>query len=173
MLGFLFGFNARLGRLHFFLSMVALVVAMTVVGLVMANHAIHTTPKATPLSDYLTTQPVTLAVIVYSLVSYTLQSMRIRDIGWDPVCVIPAWIALSIVDRVVASKIPAWSFGDHGTLVGALVNLALILALTFWPNGEFEASPPGRSDKPSSRSGELPAARLARQAGTGFGRRAF
>src|SRR5579863_10147718 len=101
--------------------------------------------------------------------------MRIRDIGWDPVCIIPAWIALSAVDHAVAFKIPAWSFGHqhHGTMVGVMVNLAFILALTFWPSGEFEASPPRKPDKLSPTSGELPAARLTRPAETGFGRLTF
>ena len=31
MLGFLFGFNARLGRLHFFLATIALAVVMTAI----------------------------------------------------------------------------------------------------------------------------------------------
>ena len=90
MLGFLFGFNARLGRLHFFLSMVALAVAMTAVGFAIADHVLHNTPKGIDTAAQLWTWPAIAAVIVYSWASFTLQSMRIRDIGWDPVCVIPA-----------------------------------------------------------------------------------
>ncbi|MGO8912502.1 MAG: hypothetical protein ACLQDM_24685 [Bradyrhizobium sp.] len=174
MLGFLFGFNARLGRLHFFLSTVALNIAMAVVGLVIANHAIHQSPKV-QLAEELTTWPVIVAVVVYSWASFMLQSMRVRDIGWDPVCVIPAWIAVTIVDHAVAVKFPAWALGHghHGTTVGAMVNLAFILMLTFWPSGEFAASPPRPPDGPSRGRSAVPAARLARSAGTGFGRRAF
>ena len=78
-----------------------------------------------------------------------LQSMRFRDIGWDPVCVIPGWIALVIMDQVIATKFPAVSLGhDHpGTIVGALTNLGLVLALTFWPSSRHEHWTP-RFDMP-------------------------
>jgi hypothetical protein len=114
--------------------------------------------------------------------TFTLQSMRIRDIGWDPVCVIPAWIAILIVDKLIAGKIPAWSLGpeQHGTIVGALINLALFLALLFWPGGDHEHPMPTlgdtrrKPDEPSHRpdTASAPAARIAR-AGARFGRRAF
>jgi uncharacterized membrane protein YhaH (DUF805 family) len=37
MLGFLFGFNARLGRLHFFLATIALAVAMAAICFLIAD----------------------------------------------------------------------------------------------------------------------------------------
>jgi hypothetical protein len=109
--------------------------------------------------------------------TFTLQGMRVRDIGWDPVCVIPGWFALLIIDKLVASKIPAWSFDhDHnGTMVGALVNFGLILALTFWPSGDYESPSStftetrGKPDAPSprSRGSSVSAERLARVTGEG------
>jgi hypothetical protein len=109
--------------------------------------------------------------------------MRIRDIGWDPVCVIPAWIAILIVDKLVAGKIPAWSLGleQHGTIVGALINLALFLTLLFWPGSDHEHPMPTFGDtrrKPDEPShprdtASAHATRIARAKGAGFGRRAF
>jgi len=66
----------------------------------------------------------------------------------DPVCVIPSWIAILIVDKLIAGKIPAWSLGpeQHGTIVGALINLALFLALLFWPGGDHEHPMPTLGD---------------------------
>jgi hypothetical protein len=95
--------------------------------------------------------------------------------------VIPAWIAIVIIDKLIAGKIPAWSLGqDHnGTVVGALVNLALLLALTFWPGGDNENPTFGHTaqqpDRTSSRSRASPvtADRIARASGSNFGRRAF
>jgi hypothetical protein len=80
-------------------------------------------------------------MVFFSVATFILQSMRIRDIGWDPVCVIPAWIALMIVDHVAAGRFPAWAIGQEhqGTMLGGLVNLALLLALTFWPSAVTEA----------------------------------
>ena len=183
MLGFLFGFNARLGRMHYFLSTIGLAVVMTAVCFVIAGYAIQSTPGGMPLSMGLMAWPTIAAVIVFSWMTFTLQSMRIRDIGWDPVCVIPAWIAILIVDKLVAGKIPSWSIGleQHGTIAGALINLALFLALLFWPGGNHEHPMPTygdtqrKPDEPSHRrdTASAPATRIARATGPGFGRRAF
>jgi hypothetical protein len=64
--------------------------------------------------------------------------------------------------------------------VGALVNLALLLALLFWPSGDYEAPTPTfgeRSRKPDAPSyrastGPVSADRLARATRSEFGRQA-
>jgi len=179
MLGFLFGLNARIGRLHFFLSSIVLAIVMTVLifGIVMS--AYH--GSRTPLSVGEIKWPLIVIFVMFGLITFTLQSMRIRDIGWDPVCVIPGWFAFIIVDKVVATKFPAWSLGaeHHGTMVGALINFGLMLALTFWPSGEFNEQPPTfgapsqRPDTPPRLgAGALTADRITRVANGGFGRRA-
>ena len=180
MLGFIFGFNARLGRLHYFLATIGLAVLMTVICFVIAGHAYRPGQPISPAD--LMGWPTLIAMVFFGVMTFTLQSMRIRDIGWDPVCVIPMWIAIVIVDKLVADKIPAWSLGQehHGTIVGALFNAALFLALTFWPSGDYEdptfdATPPRQSETVSRSSGaaSVAAVRLGRGAGQGFGRRAF
>ena len=182
MLGFLFGFNARLGRMHYFLSTIGLAVVMTAVCFAIAGHAVQSIPGMT-LSLGLMGWPTIVAAVVFSWMTFTLQSMRIRDIGWDPVCVIPAWIAILIIDKLVAGKIQTWSLGHdhHGTIVGALVNLALFLALLFWPGSDREGPMPTfgdtrrTPDEPSHQRGtaSAPTTRIARATGAGFGRRAF
>jgi hypothetical protein len=181
MLGFLFGFNARLGRLYFVLGIIALAVVSVAIDLALSPYTIQqlasgAKPPANPFA-----WPLIVPTVGFLLIKYTLKSMRIRDMGWDPVCVIPAWIALGIVDSVIASKVPAWSIGHghHGTIVGTIINFALLLAVTFWPSGGFEAPSPTsggsqRTPGPSQRSNasSLPAARMARATGAGFGRRA-
>jgi uncharacterized membrane protein YhaH (DUF805 family) len=180
MLGFLFGFNARLGRLQYFLSTIALAIGMTAICFAIASYVFHSGPRGTLQSESLMTWPTFVAIGFFGWMTFTLQCMRIRDIGWDPVCVIPAWIAILIVDKLVAGKIPAWSLGHehNGTVVGGLVNLALVLALTFWPSGEYERpfndayrTPDGQVPKPLVRS--VAAERLARATRTEFGGRAF
>ena len=181
MLGFLFGFNARLGRMHYFLATIALAIVMTAICYAIATYVIQFTPRDLLSPASLMTWPTITAAVFFVWMSFTLQSMRIRDIGWDPVCVIPAWIAIMIVDKVVAGKIPAWSVGEdhHGTIVGALVNLGLFLALLFWPGGGYEnptfGEMPGRPEKPSARTdtGSVAAARIARATGTQFGHRKY
>jgi uncharacterized membrane protein YhaH (DUF805 family) len=181
MLGFLFGFNARLGRLHYFFATIALAVVMTVICFVIAMYVFQSTPRSMLTPERLMTAwPTLVAVVFFMWMTFMLQSMRVRDIGWDPVCVIPAWIAILIVDKLVAGKIPAWSIGHNhnGTLVGGLVNLGLVLALMFWPSGDYDEpfnDAYRTPDKPAPKAGPTsPAAeRLARVSGADFGRRAF
>ena len=178
MLGFIFGLNARLGRLHYFLITIGVAVLMTGICFAIALSAYHTTPHGEPLSLDAIKWPAIVLGIIFMLITLTLQSMRIRDIGWDPVCVIPGWIAILIIDMLVANKFPALALGrEHqGTAVGALVNLALFLALLFWPSGDYENSPPPFSETrrpdPSPRGGTVSVAaeRIARASGE-FGRR--
>ena len=123
--------------------------------------------------------PTIVAIVFFVGASFTLQSMRMRDIGWDPVCVIPAWIAILVVDHVVAGRIPAWSLGhDHdGTIIGGLTNLVLFLALMFWPSGDYEEpfnDAYRTPDRPAPRSdaGSVAADRIARAGRAEFGNRA-
>lgn len=173
MLGFLFGFNARLGRLHYFLASIAFVVVATIVVVValVAAYSVAASPAVMTCLIVLF-----LALALWS--STMLMAMRIRDIGWDPVCVIPLWIAGMIVDAVVAMKVPEWSLtASHaGTPVGALMNLGLNLALIFWPSGDRTDDDDGRrtdyAPRPAGRVSATPSeARLARVSSGDFGRR--
>ncbi|MDN5002120.1 DUF805 domain-containing protein [Bradyrhizobium sp. GCM10027634] len=166
MLSFVFGLNARLGRLHFFLATMALAIVMTAICFGIAMATLRTTsPSMIRPEDLTRNWAIIAAMIVFGLASLTLQSMRLRDIGWDPVCVIPAWIALMVVDHMVASRYPAWAIGQEhqGTMAGGLVNLALLLALTFWPSvGSETYSDP--FERPARAASKLSAsdARIAR-----------
>ena len=182
MLGFLFGFNARLGRLHFFLGTIALAVVMTAICFAIAATVFQQMPRGfRPTEADLMTWPVLAAIVFFGWVTFTLQAMRIRDIGWDPVCVIPGWLAFALVDSMIAGKFPSWSIGHdhHGTVAGALINLVLLGAMLFWPSGDYDESTPGfsppprRPDAPSPRSSaaSAPAARIAQATRAEFGRR--
>jgi uncharacterized membrane protein YhaH (DUF805 family) len=180
MLGFLFGLNARIGRLHFFLATIALAAVMTAICFAIASAFYQSNPRVALSGELRMSWQVIAAMAFFALVTFTLQSMRIRDIGWDPVCVIPGWIALLVMDHIVAGRFPSWSLDrDHdGTAIGALTNLALYFALTFWPSGEYVG--PGstfdgtrwKPDEPSHRPPPMSVAaeRVARATGE-FGRR--
>jgi uncharacterized membrane protein YhaH (DUF805 family) len=138
-LDLVFGLNSRLGRLQFFLATLVLAVVMTAICVVIAMSVLrNVTPANIRPDDILKSSGIIAAIGFFALATVTLYSMRFRDIGWDPVCVVPAWIALMFVDYVVAMKFPAYAVGQEhtGTIIGAIANLVLTLALLFWPGRE-------------------------------------
>ena len=180
MLGYLFGFNARIGRLSYFLASIGLAIVMTGIIFAIANAAYHGQARAIPRSLDQMQWPLIALAVMFCFATFSLQSMRFRDIGWDPVCVVSGWVALMIVDYLIATKIPAVSLGPelHGTIVGALANLGLWLALMFWPGGRHGTSAPtfGTPSRtpdtpPRPQDGaSMAASRIARVAGGEFGR---
>jgi uncharacterized membrane protein YhaH (DUF805 family) len=179
MLGFIFGLNARLGRLQYFLITIGVAVLMTGICFVVGRQTFQGATNGLPLSIDSFKGPAIVIGIIFMAITLTLQSMRIRDIGWDPVCGIPGWVAILIIDMMVAKKFPGLSLGpeQHDTAISAIVNLGLLLALLFWPSADYESSPPAlgepRRSDPALRGGanSIPAERLARASGE-FGRRA-
>ena len=142
MLGFLFGLNTRLRRLQFFLSMFGLGIFAAVVLFALIGRIPQSGQMRGDVAFALANGQVVIALIAFTVVSLQLQCMRIRDIGWDPVCVMPGWFAVMIFDKFLAMKFPALALTPehNGTVVGALANLGLGLALTFWPSGDAEGS---------------------------------
>lgn len=183
MLGFLFGFNARIGRLYYFLATIGLGIVMAGLGFAIMAAAYQSTLRGVPTSFSNVALPVYAVLAIFILASLSLQCMRIRDIGWDPVYVMPTWLAIMAIDWLVASKYPAWSLGpEHfGTVVGGLVNFGMTLALLFWPGAEYAAMPPSfdapsprQPDPPPRRGGEsLAASRISRVSNGEFGRRSI
>jgi hypothetical protein len=179
MLGFIFGFNARLGRMPYLAGTVALTVLWTAVHFAMGRHGFSPSQSAGLASLSQMTWPAVAATVVFTWMILMLQSMRIRDIGWDPACVIPAWMAIPIIDKLVAGQIPAWAVGQggHGTSVGAVINIGLVLALMFWPSEDEEGpvfreiprKPEAQPQRTDARP--APAERIARATEAGFGRR--
>jgi hypothetical protein len=91
-------------------------------------------------------------------------------------------LAFSVVFAVMASgagadaavpktrlELTAANIAGVVDLVGALTNLGLLLALMFWPSGDYESpgfgTPRGNTDAAAER--------IARATAAGFGRRAF
>ena len=180
MLGFIFGLNARLGRLQYFLSILGLAVVLTGICFLMARESFDAAANGFAPSIDLIKGPAVIVGIVFMLVTLTLQAMRFRDIGWDPVCMIPGWFVVLLIDMVVAKKFPGLSLGagHHGTAVGALIYLGLLLALFFWPSAHDEEQMPTLNEPrrvdPARSNGaaSVAAERIARASGD-FGRRAY
>jgi uncharacterized membrane protein YhaH (DUF805 family) len=141
MLDYVFGLNARLGRLQFFLASIALAVVMTVICFAIAMNGLVSFPRGIrpeQMSWAILGWPILGAAAFFMLATFTLQAMRIRDIGWDPVIVIGGWIAIMVIDVIVATKMPSLALGpgQHATIVSGLVNLVMSGILLFWPGND-------------------------------------
>jgi uncharacterized membrane protein YhaH (DUF805 family) len=171
MLGFLFGFNARIGRARYLLCLFGFGFVIALMFYAATGVALSSTNGLAQLLSFSKGWGGITLGVFFLFVSLTLQSMRFRDMGWDPVCVIPGWIAAMIVDRLIATKIPAVSLvpESNQTIVGALVHFGLVLALLFWPSAKDAADfdeTPRRIDTPSRRDQASAAAqRMARISG--------
>ena len=176
MLGAVFGFGGRLNRLQFFFASLGLGLAVIVLLVPMVFVLVlHRAGGFSPGVGVALLLGV-LAILVALWTSLSLQARRIRDIGWNPLLVIPGDIALQVADQLVARAMPHLALGPHRTetLVGALVNLGLALCLLFWPGqgGPAQSAPPATSAKapkppkagkaePSSAAAPIVAARPA------------
>jgi uncharacterized membrane protein YhaH (DUF805 family) len=146
MLDYIFGFNARLGRMAYIGACFALGLMMGVLFAVVIMIEHHAGPGRfsmfyANIKTWSWPMLILLAAMLYG--SLALQSMRIRDIGWDPVCVISAWMAAIFIDSSVAMLFPEYSMPRAqlpGTLAGGLVNLAGGAVLLFWPSGSQQTS---------------------------------
>ncbi|MGJ4906237.1 DUF805 domain-containing protein [Bradyrhizobium sp. HKCCYLS2058] len=180
MLGFIFGFNMRLGRLHYFLASLGLGAVFVVLAIVMAVGLAAVSPQSSALAI---SWPIIAMIGLFLTANLMLQAMRFRDIGWDPVCVIPAWIAVMVLDYVVAGRFPEYAAtsSHHGTWVGALINLGLSVALLFFPSGADDAPssgatvsrPPPATFRSARGAGSATEARLARITGGEAERRGY
>jgi uncharacterized membrane protein YhaH (DUF805 family) len=142
MVSLLFGFGGRIGRLEYFLLSCALVIIATLLFfMIVSGLAPHDAMPAGAASREAMVRPVLIAVVVIAPIiiwfSLALQAKRLRDMGWNPAIVIPAWFAIMLFDKLVANAVPSLAIG-HGTgsstLFGGLFNLAICLCLLFWPS---------------------------------------
>jgi len=149
MLGAVFGFGGRVNRLQFFFGSLGLGVGLMVLLVPMAMMFVLHGPDTFSAGMDLALLFGVMAVFAALWVSLSLQTRRIRDIGWNPLIVIPGSIALQVVDLLVARAVPHLAVSQHesGTVFGGLLNLSLSLCLLFWPGGDGADSSPTRTPK--------------------------
>ena len=145
MLDSMFSFRGRIGRLQYFLRCLGLgggvgaAAVLVMVVLVAARGPASLASALLPAGLLML-----IAVPVFCWISFSLQARRIRDIGWSPVYVIPAWIAIGVIDQLVALSAPALGVGllHRQTMVGILINLGLAGCLLFWPSRADDGAEP-------------------------------
>jgi uncharacterized membrane protein YhaH (DUF805 family) len=135
MLDLFFGLNARLGRLQYLLACLGLGVAMAVISFALVvSGNVHIPKGAAHLTWHMLGWPAMAAVALFAVATVMLQAMRIRDIGWDPVIVMAAWLAITFANVIIAAKLPG--LAGFGAMVAGLVNLVMTGVLLFWPGDE-------------------------------------
>ena len=143
MLEAVFSFRGRLGRLQYFVGGLALgmaiIVPLVMIGVSMFAHGgVGAKPPLGLLALF-----ALVAVPLFLWISLSLQARRLRDIGWNPLYVIPAVFAVDLIDQTIARLAPALAVSkiSHQTVVGLLINLAFGCALLFWPGRTEDDAP--------------------------------
>lgn len=134
----LFSFSGRIGRLHYVLAIIGIAIGFAIGAVCLGMLAASL--RAVPLFAILAVVcfvPLGLAV---SWVGLALQARRFRDIGWEPILVIPAWFAVQILDVFAAKAFPDFSIKGqgHSTVVGFALSITLTLVLLFMPGADDE-----------------------------------
>lgn len=136
MINYVFGFNQRVGRLRYLLLLIAMFFATVILAFPVVAAVYRDSLPNMPSEKALWSSPGMIGIsVLFLLAHFTVCSMRFRDMGWDPVCLLPAWLAVGAVDHLVALHVPAWAIGHEYkvTIVGGLLNFVVYLALQFWP----------------------------------------
>jgi uncharacterized membrane protein YhaH (DUF805 family) len=178
MLSAVFSFQGRLNRLQYFLGAVGLGVAEFVFVLVAGAFAVVFRQQFGLIPMALLGLFVLVVVLPAVMwIGFSLQARRFRDIGWEPVFVIPAWIAVMALDLWIAQsgpKLPMLPFAGP-TILGRLINLGMVCCLLFWPGNKYgdEFLEPESGQTSASPAPAQPVRRAvpAAPAVTGFGRR--
>jgi uncharacterized membrane protein YhaH (DUF805 family) len=141
MIGNLFLFSGRIDRLKFFLaSFIFLPVVMVGMVLIMPLIAIFVFhADETKKIGFI----MAIAVVVaFMWVFFSLQAARFRDIGWNPVMVIPAIIIFDISDLGVAYIFPDLAApGQHYTYASAVLNFGVTVISLFTPSSDDDSIP--------------------------------
>jgi uncharacterized membrane protein YhaH (DUF805 family) len=146
MLGSAFSFRGRIGRLQYFMGVLATAAAFVLpIVAILGALGVRDAASAGPALALIVLLLVVGAPVAI-WVGLSLQARRIRDIGLNPLYVIPILFAIGLADQLVALAVPGLSVaGLHRqTPVGLLVSLATGAALLFWP-GKAGAAPPSPS----------------------------
>jgi len=180
MLEALFSFHGRINRLRYFLSCLGLGVAIAAPFVLIFGLMGHGGGGALIVMGLLALP----ALVAFLWSSLSLQARRIRDIGWEPLYVIPGLFSVGIFDFLLAHVVPALSIGPahHQTFIGLFVNICMGGVLLFWP-GKSDDGPAAvsrasrQAPRPPSPSMPPISARTVASvaspapAGAGFGRR--
>jgi uncharacterized membrane protein YhaH (DUF805 family) len=151
MLTGIFSFRGRINRLQYWLGSMGMgffVALVLLTPLVMAGaSASHGGGAAGALAGLgLMALLAVPTLVIACWVGLSLQARRIRDIGLDPVIVMPLWILIGVADKLLTPGFPHLTAVQLATpsVAAIVINLIGGAALCFWP---------GRGDGPRDLGG--------------------
>lgn len=150
-IGELFGFEGRISRLGYFWRSVAVVIG--IVALALGGAAVTLSlVRPLGLGDYEeASRWLTIAVVLLVLwSSFALASRRLRDMGLEPVHILPLFAALWVINTVLLEPLSRLHPDSFGVIEGswAMLQAAAAIPLLFWP---------GRAPRAEVRAGYEPA----------------
>ncbi len=131
----MFSFRGRTPRLSYFLGFLG-VTGACFIPVILVLALLSPIRAGNHIALVLLIVLLVACVIVLFWVSLALQTRRIRDIGWDPLIVLPAWFAVEIADSIAAHFYQNLAIGPqhNGTAFGVIVEIGMIAVLFFWPS---------------------------------------
>jgi uncharacterized membrane protein YhaH (DUF805 family) len=134
-------FSGRIGSLKFFLTgFIFLPVVMMVIILTMPLITVFVFHVDEPKKMGFIIAIFFVAVFMW--VFFSLQAARLRDIGWNPLMVIPAIIVVDLADLGVAYLFPSLTGpGQHYTYASTVLDLALTAVMLFTPSCDDDSIP--------------------------------
>jgi uncharacterized membrane protein YhaH (DUF805 family) len=150
-IGELFGFEGRISRLGYFWRSVAVVIG--IVALALGGAAVSLSlVRPFGLGDYEEASRWLMIVVVLLVLwsSFALASRRLRDMGLEPVHILPLFAALWVINTVLLEPLSRLHPGSFGLIEGswAMLQAAAAIPLLFWP---------GRASKAKVRADYEPA----------------
>lgn len=145
MLGALFLFYGRIGRLQYFLwSAIFAPLALFAVWLLLSFTSVFEEGEQSAALSFFAIFGLPLVVFLWAELS--LQATRVRDIGWRPGIIIPALIAINLVNVWLDYVVGMRTFD----LVFYAINIVATLVFQFTPTDAGDRFPPfANPDGPS------------------------
>jgi uncharacterized membrane protein YhaH (DUF805 family) len=127
MLTAVFSFRGRINRLQYFLGSLTIGATLALLAAMLISFT-QLAPTARPsLTMALDAVFLVLAAPLAIWSAASLQARRLRDIGWEPMIVIPMWVGVLLLAGFAAQA------EVSQTALASLISLALLACLYGWP----------------------------------------
>jgi uncharacterized membrane protein YhaH (DUF805 family) len=135
--GEFFGFDGRVNRLGYLWRSVVATLGLAVLAGIAAFVLATVARPSSEAGFEAWLQWLVLAIMLLALWSgFALASRRLRDMGFEPIHIVPIYAALWVVNTVLLQPLARLHPADFGLLEGGWATLQLLAAvpLLFWPS---------------------------------------